>query len=206
MEKRARNIYAIVMIPAKGTSTRLPGKNKQKILNRSLVEHAIDYAKSSSYIHEIYVITDDPEIAVMAKKNDAIPVDLPKELGGDNEVADVYIEILKHTGIDKPEITHVVGLQPDHPDRQIRLNDILEYAVDKNYMDVFTVSSAGVRNGSVRVIEAKYMREGKMSRRVGAVLDACTNVEYDWKLEQARHKMENGDWYTVRPQNIPQTK
>ena len=57
-----KDVYAVAIIPAKGNSTRLPKKNFQIINNKTLVEHAIDYAKSSKYIKGIYVSTDSNEI------------------------------------------------------------------------------------------------------------------------------------------------
>ena len=63
-----KNINAVAIIPAKGNSTRLPKKNLQLINNKTLVEHSIDYAKTSKYVKKIYVSTDSDEIKVMAKK------------------------------------------------------------------------------------------------------------------------------------------
>ena len=63
-----KNINAIAIIPAKGNSTRLPKKNFQLIKSKTLIEHAIDYAKSSSYVKKIYVSTDADEIKAIAKK------------------------------------------------------------------------------------------------------------------------------------------
>ena len=47
------NIKAIVVIPAKSHSNRLPNKNITKINGKSLIEHSIDYAKLSKYVKEI---------------------------------------------------------------------------------------------------------------------------------------------------------
>jgi len=48
-------------------------KNLQLINNKTLVEHSIDYAKTSNYIRKIYISTDSDEIKDMAKKNN-VPV------------------------------------------------------------------------------------------------------------------------------------
>ena len=94
--------------------------------------------------------------------------------------------------ISNKKITHVVGLQPDHPDRQNKLDDMLYYFIDKNYMDLVTVDNKGVRNGSVRILKAKYVRSGMMSRRVGSMLDDCTNVEHEWQFEIAKKRIVRG--------------
>ena len=190
------NIYAIAIIPAKGTSTRLPGKNLKNINNKTLVEYAIDYAKTSKYIHEIYISTDDNEIKAIAEANNVIWIDRPNNLLGEAEVADIYVDLMKK--IDNNKVTHVVGLQPDHPDRQNILDDMLHYFIEKKYMDLVTVDKNGTRNGSVRIVKAEYVRSGVMSRRVGAMVDDCTNVEHEWQLESAKKRIEKGNYYASK--------
>ena len=190
---KLKNINAIAIIPAKGNSTRLPKKNFQLIKNKTLVEHAIDYAKSSSYVKKIYVSTDADEIKTIAKKNNVEAWDRPKDLLGEAEVADIYVDLLKKVPIEN--ITHVVGLQPDHPDRQNKLDDMINYFIEKKYMDLFTVNKDGTRNGSVRIFKAENVISGQMSRRVGAMLDNCTNVEQQWQLDIAHKRILEGDYY-----------
>ena len=43
-------INAIVLIPAKSHSNRLPNKNITEIEGKTLIEHSISYAKTSKYI------------------------------------------------------------------------------------------------------------------------------------------------------------
>ena len=54
--------------------------------------------------------------------------------------------------------------------------------------DLFTVDSEGTRNGSIRITKAKYVKDGTMSRRVGSMLDDCTNVHSEDDLEQAGYR------------------
>ena len=44
-----KNINALVIIPAKADSKRLPGKNKRVIAGLTLLEHSIQYAKKSNW-------------------------------------------------------------------------------------------------------------------------------------------------------------
>ena len=188
-----KNINAIAIIPAKGNSTRLPKKNLQLINNKTLVEHSIDYAKTSKYVRKIYVSTDSDEIKGMAKKNNVEIQDRPKDLLGEAEVADIYVDLVKKINLDN--ITHIIGLQPDHPDRQNKLDDMIDYFIEKKYMDLFTVNKDGTRNGSVRIFKAENVVSGQMSRRVGAMLDDCTNVEKQWQLDIANKRILEGDYY-----------
>ena len=108
---------------------------------------------------------------------------------GEREVADVYIKIFQDYGDDT--FTHVVGVQPDHPDRTIPLDEMLEYAVENKYDDLFTVDSVGTRNGSIRITKAQYVKDGSMSRRVGSMLDDCTNIHSEEDLRQAERNIQN---------------
>lgn len=191
--KDFKNIHAIAIIPAKGNSTRLPKKNFRKIKNKTLIEYAIDYAKNSKYVKKIYVSTDSDEIKKIAKKNQVLSVKRPKNLLGEAEVADIYVDLMKK--IPSSKVTHVVGLQPDHPDRQNHLDSMLDYFVEKKYMDLFTVDKKGTRNGSVRIIKAENVLSGIMSRRVGSMLDNCTNVEQKWQLTIATKRIKKGEYY-----------
>ena len=188
-----KNINAVAIIPAKGNSTRLPKKNLQLINNKTLVEHSIDYAKTSKYVKKIYVSTDSDEIKGMAKKNNVEIQDRPKDLLGEAEVADIYVDLVKKINLDN--ITHIIGLQPDHPDRQNKLDDMIDYFIEKIYMDLFTVNKDGTRNGSGRIFKAENVVSGQMSRRVGAMLDDCTNVEKQWQLDIANKRILKGDYY-----------
>ena len=102
---------------------------------------------------------------------------------GEREVADVYIEIFKKFGTD--DITHVVGVQPDHPDRNVPLDEMLNYAKENKYDDLFTVDDSGTRNGSIRITKAEFVKSGMMSRRVGSMLDNCTNIHTENDLINA---------------------
>ena len=110
---------------------------------------------------------------------------------GEREVADVYINVLqsdlkKHGNEDIiSKITHVIGIQPDHPDRTTCLDSLLNYAVDNKYDDLFTVDSNGTRNGAVRITKKDFVLSGTMSRRVGSFLDDCTNIHSEQDIIDA---------------------
>ena len=181
-------LKSIAFIPAKGDSKRLPNKNLSKINSKSLVEISIDYARSSRHVDEIYVSTESEEIKKIAINNNVHYVSRPKNLLGEAEVADVYFDFFKNFE-HKDKYKYFIGLQPDHPDRINNLDNLIEYAYKKKYMDLFTVNPNGSRNGSVRIIECNYLKSGSVSRRVGSYLDSCTNVEHHEQLESVRKKL-----------------
>ncbi len=73
------NVVAI--IPAKGTSKRIPGKNLRLMLGKPLIAWTIEAARKSSRINRVIVSTDDPEIAKVAKGYGAeVPFMEPPEI------------------------------------------------------------------------------------------------------------------------------
>jgi CMP-2-keto-3-deoxyoctulosonic acid synthetase len=176
-------IKSLVIIPAKSDSTRLAGKNKRIIAGKTLVEHAIDYAKKSKLTSRIIVTTEDEETAKIAKSMLVEVMDRPRDYMGEREVADVYEWVVKK--IDCDGFTHVVGIQPDHPDRTIPLDRMLNYSVDNKYGDLFTVNADGSRNGAVRIVNIGWVKSGMFSRRVGSMMDCCTNIHTEKDLKTA---------------------
>ena len=61
----------IAIIPARGGSKRLPRKNIFPIWGKPLIYWSIKAAKESKYITDVWVSTEDDEIARIAIKNGA---------------------------------------------------------------------------------------------------------------------------------------
>ena len=195
------DLYVAAIIPAKTDSTRLPKKNLQVINGKTLLEHSLDYALNSQYIKDVVISTESNIVKnlVETKYNDdrIIILDRPEHLLKDAEVADVYVDIFQSSNNDTLKMvsnsTHMVGIQPDHPDRTNHIDDMLDYFVDNTYDDLFTVDSAGTRNGSIRITKAEHVKSGTMSRRVGSMLDDCTNIHSEEDLKQAERNIQSNE-------------
>ena len=195
-----KDVYAIAFIPAKTDSTRLSKKNLQVIDGKTLVEHAINYALKSEYIRDIIVSTESGEVKKICESYDGniLVYDRPKYLLKDAEVADVYVDIFQNQFKRYGEwripqmATHVVALQPDNPDRNHPIDEVIDYFVDNTYDDLVTVSGDGTRNGASRITKARYVKDGSMSRRMGTYLDDCTNIHSEEDLDQAEENILKG--------------
>ena len=187
------NCRAIVIIPCKMDSKRLINKNLSMIGDKTLLEYAILYAERSKYINQIVVSTESNEVKKVCKKYNYIFIhERPKYLLNDADTVDVYVDAIKNFDIEFNNITHVVGLQPDNPDRTRELDEILEYFINNKYDDLVTVGIDGTRNGSVRVIKSKFVIKDNVSRRVGTILDDCTNIHTKEDLLKAERKILGG--------------
>ena len=186
-------IEGLAIIPAKTDSTRLKKKNLRVIAGKTLVEHALDYANNSKLISQIVVTTESDEVRNLTHGYDnIILLDRDRNYMGEREVADVYVNVVQEIESDiLKNITHVVGIQPDHPDRKTNVDELLEYAVSNKYDDLVTVDSSGTRNGAVRVTKKEFVQSGMMSRRVGSYLDNCTNIHSEEDLKNAEKNIIN---------------
>tara|TARA_A100001515_G_scaffold72487_1_gene57712 strand:- start:624 stop:1214 length:591 start_codon:yes stop_codon:yes gene_type:complete len=190
------DIRGLAIIPAKTDSTRLKKKNLRVIAGKTLVEHALDYATESELIRHIVITTESDEVKDLTKKyNNVFIFDRDESYMGEREVADVYVNVVNEFKRDYEnlflEVTHVVGIQPDHPDRQTNADELLRYAVTNKYDDLVTVDSSGTRNGAVRITQKQFVESGMMSRRVGSFLDDCTNIHSEDDLKQAEINIES---------------
>ncbi len=143
------NNKTIAIIPARGGSKRLLGKNIQSLGGIPLVAHSILYAQQNSgSIDAVYVSTDDEEIKSIALEYGATVIDRPSQLSGDREPT---ISSLRHVLESlKEEVENIVLLQPTNPLRPIHL---FQKAFDK-YMELgcdslFTVSRNHQKLGKI---------------------------------------------------------
>jgi len=75
----------IALIPARGGSKRIPGKNIAPFCGKPLIAWTIEQAKRSRYITRVIVSTDDQEIARVARESGAeVPFMRPSEIAQDD--------------------------------------------------------------------------------------------------------------------------
>lgn len=115
-----RKIYAI--IPARGGSKGIPGKNIKLLDGKPLIYYTIKESFKSQYLNEIFVSTDDPIIAEVSKKCGANIIKRPPELAADDSpTIDAIIHAINTIKCDNDQDILVL-LQPTSPLR--KANDI----------------------------------------------------------------------------------
>lgn len=108
----------IAIIPARGGSKGLPGKNIKLLNGKPLIAYTIEAALESKSISRIIVNTDNVEIANVAKKFGAeVPFMRPEELADDTAKSiDVYnYTINRLEEEENTEINEIIVLQPTSP-------------------------------------------------------------------------------------------
>jgi YrbI family 3-deoxy-D-manno-octulosonate 8-phosphate phosphatase len=123
---------AWAIIPARGGSKGVPGKNLAPVAGRSLVRRAVEACVEARTVDRVVVSTDDPDIAREATASGAEVVDRPVELAGDaasSESAVLHaLEQLHQSGSPLPDVTLLVQCTSpfttaDDLDRLVALTD-----------------------------------------------------------------------------------
>src|SRR5918997_4971812 len=73
----------VAVIPARGGSKGVPGKNLRRVAGRSLVQRAVDACVAATSIDATYVSTDDAGIAEAARQAGGKVIERPADLSGD---------------------------------------------------------------------------------------------------------------------------
>ena len=122
---------ALALIPARGGSKGLPGKNIRLLDGHPLIAYAVEAAKQSKRVDRIICSTDSEEIAVIARKYGAEtpfvrPMELAKDDSPDIGVFQHALDWLAQNENWRPEIVANVrptapGRRPDQLDQAIKL-------------------------------------------------------------------------------------
>lgn len=115
----------VAIIPARGGSKRLPGKNIKNLAGKPMIAWTIEAAQQSKACSKIVVSTEDNKVATVAGLWGAEILDRPAELATDEAKSiDVVIHAIQELGLN--ETDYVLLLQPTSP---LRTGDDIRQAV-----------------------------------------------------------------------------
>jgi len=118
---QGKNVIGI--IPARGNSKGLPGKNILKLCGKPLIAWTIEAALHSKYLDEVMVTTDSSEIAAVAKKFGAqVPFLRPAELATDTSPScDAIVHTLEFYQRERDRrFDYLCILEPTSPLREVQ--------------------------------------------------------------------------------------
>ncbi len=158
---------AVAIIPARGGSKRLPHKNIVPLLGKPLIGWAIEAALGSASVGpgNVYVSTEDGEIARSAEAHGARVIERPPELAGD----DVWTEpVIQHAvraiESERGTVGLVVWMNACLP--QLTPADI-DGAVARlraeGLREVVSVDLEGRSNSAVRVLRRETLFQQRLS-------------------------------------------
>jgi CMP-N-acetylneuraminic acid synthetase len=175
----------IIVIPAKESSSRLPNKNMVEINGRPMLDYSIDQALACKSADAIYVSTDGQKIAEHAKSRGIKTILRPQHLCGDTPIIDVYRHAVENMD---ENATIVVGLQPDHPDRDISIDQTLDTLQAEQADRIMSTEADGTKNGAHYVLTRHYI-DTEDSRKDVVIIDDCTNIHYAEDLQRASDRL-----------------
>jgi CMP-N-acetylneuraminic acid synthetase len=158
------------LIPARGGSKGLPGKNIREMAGKPLIAWTIERALSSRYFDTVIVNTDDSNIADTAQKYGAeVPFLRPEELADDRTA---MIDVIRHTVEYYRKINtffdYIALLEPTSPLRQV---DDIDRAI-KQLIDNEAAADSLVSVGEVQLEHPSIMKKIKEGRLTPYELDA----------------------------------
>ena len=138
--------YALGVIPARGGSKGLPGKNLRKLGALSLIGHAVASAREAALLARFIVSTDSPEIAEEAGRHGAeVPFLRPAELATDQAgmlpVLQHAVRWLESSAGVRPDM--IITLQPTSPFRTgVEIDATITKVIDTGSDSAQTLSEA----------------------------------------------------------------
>ena len=177
----------VAIIPARGGSKGIPGKNTLLVAGKPLLAWSIEHALRSSKIDSVWVTSDSLEILSMAETYGARAILRPANISGDKATSEeawihAVNEIQKHSEIDL-----VVCMQPTSP---IRGKNDLDEAV--------AMFSSGKFDSILSVTKIEDHFEWCLTS------EGAKSVNYDFKERKRRQDieekyLENGSFYLISP-------
>lgn len=108
-----RQPKVLALIPARGGSKGLPGKNIRHLCGKPLIAWSIEAAQAARHVTRIVVTSDDAEILAIAREYGAdVPFVRPSKLARDDTPG---IDVVLHALDSLPDYDWVVLLQPTSP-------------------------------------------------------------------------------------------
>ncbi len=181
------------MIPARGGSKGVPGKNLREVGGTPLIAWSIEAAASARALYRTVVSTDDPSIAEVARRLGAdVPFMRPADLGGDRvPMAPVLQHAVDAVETEEGErVDWVCLLQPTAP---LRTVEDIEAAVSlAERTDCDSVISM-VRVFDVHPVLMKRIEDGRLAPFCVPEVEGTRRQDYDPPAY-----MRNGAIYLTR--------
>lgn len=137
-----RREQVLGLIPARGGSKGIPGKNTKNLAGKPLIAYSIEVARECPCIDDVLVSTDSVDIAEVAREYGAwVPFLRPNELASDTaKTIDAVMYTVNRLAKEGREYDYVILLQPTSP---LRKSEDIESAfllARKTGEDVVSVS------------------------------------------------------------------
>jgi N-acylneuraminate cytidylyltransferase/CMP-N,N'-diacetyllegionaminic acid synthase len=188
----------VCVIPARGGSKGLPGKNIKNFCGKPLIAYTIEHARQSKYVDRVIVSTEAEEISQISLEYGAeVPFMRPMELAGDSSnTVDVLLHAINWLeNVDRYVFDILLLLHTTTPLRSVEdIDKSIAFLVEERADNVFSVTEAH-RNPYFNMVElnksgyADLVKQGNFVTRQGAplVYDMNSSI-YVWWKESLKEK------------------
>lgn len=186
------------LIPARGGSKGVKGKNIRMIDGRPLIHYSIEAANESAILNFLAVDTDDEEIGKVASKTGVQLLMRPKELAQDNSsIVDVALRVLDQFEKLGTPVDILVLLQPTAP---IRTGKNIDEAVQ---MLIDNPEEEAV----ISVVAMEDTHPARMYHKKGdRLISLDPDLEFKRRQELEPVFYRNGCIYAIRTQVLKNQK
>lgn len=193
MVNQVLNLHCVIL--ARGGSKSIPGKNTIDFLGKPLIAWTIEQCRSSEYVSDIWVSSNDSLILSIASKYGAKTIERPDSISGDLATSESgWLHAITHL-IDRGEkINAVLAPQVTSPLRETSdIDNAAEKFLKGSYDSMFSASLAD---------DLFFWEES---------LEGVNSINYDYKNRKRRQDfkkqiIENGSFYIFKPEILKEYK
>lgn len=163
----------VAIIPARGGSKRLIGKNIYPLLGKPLLAYTIEALKACDFVDEIFVSSDDPSILKVADDWGATPLERPQELADDTTPKIVAIrQAVEDPAVEaKGAVENVIVAQANSPELSSEhFQKGYALMVDHSLWEVMSADENGVQNAAFRIVKKHALYNTFLSAHCGFVV------------------------------------
>lgn len=182
-------MHVAAVIPARGGSKGIPGKNLVPVCGKPLVAWSIEQARAAQNVSSVWVSSDSDEILNVAMQYGARPIKRPADISGDEASSEMAwkhaLDFIEASGI---KLDLMIGVQATSPLR--------EGADFDRALEQFTREGCDSLLSCCEIEDFFIWRYGADGQPVG--------VNHDYKNRARRQNiqkryLENGSFYIFRP-------
>lgn len=163
----------IAIIPARGGSKRLKGKNIYPLLGKPLMAYTIDALKKCAFVDAIYVSSDDDSILAVGEEYGAIALKRPAQLADDKTPKIVAIrQAVEDAKVEQDgEVENVIVAQANSPELTAeQFQKGYDLMMKHNLWEIMSADENGVQNAAFRIVKKHALYNTFLSAHCGFVV------------------------------------
>ena len=163
----------VAIIPARGGSKRLKGKNIYPLLGKPLMVYTIEALQACDFVDEIFVSSDDEAILEVGRQAGATALKRPAQLADDSTPKIVAIRQAVEDALveARGEVENVIVAQANSPElTAAHFQKGYDLMVDHGLWEVMSTDENGVQNAAFRIVKKHALYNTFLSAHCGFVV------------------------------------